>query len=360
MKPQLTYIIKWNKVDKTKTWSGTGYSIYKALKKYFEVEDIPIPEDNLFYKCYKKLIGGKSSSHTKDILKKRKFLNNICKEKMVFQFAEYVNHPSAKTYIYQDLNVEYLLMLSRNNQELYQYAWGNKCDANFWVDRCNLQNEYYQSATGIFCMGHWLKEYLIKECNIPYEKVVHVGGGINLKLDKIHPTKNKTKTKILFVGRDFKRKGGFITIEAFKLLKRQMPNAELFVAGPKENPIKENIAGFHYLGDLNFDEVNRYFNECDIFCMPSYFEAYGLVFVEALASGLPCIGRDCYEMPYFIEEGKTGLLLKNDSAEELAGKMYELLTNDTYKNNVAAKKEWYIKEYSWDTVAERMYRFITQ
>ena len=49
---------------------------------------------------------------------------------------------------------------------------------------------------------------------------------------------------------------------------------------------------------------------CDVFCMPSYFEAYGLVFVEALTFGLPCIGRNCYEMPYFIEEGKTGLLRK--------------------------------------------------
>ena len=48
---------------------------------------------------------------------------------------------------------------------------------------------------------------------------------------------------------------------------------------------------------------------CDVFCMPSYFEAYGLVFVEALTFGLPCIGRNCYEMPYFIEDGKTGLLL---------------------------------------------------
>lgn len=58
MKPQLLYVINWNKTDKTKTWSGTGYSIYKALQKYFEVEDISIPKDNLILKCYKKLTGG--------------------------------------------------------------------------------------------------------------------------------------------------------------------------------------------------------------------------------------------------------------------------------------------------------------
>lgn len=355
----LYYVINWNKADKTKTWSGTGYSIYKALQKYFEVEDISIPKDNLIVKFYKKLISGRNFNSTaKDILRKRRILNNKCKGKIVFQFGEYVDHPSSKTYIYQDLNVEHLLMLSRENRELFHYAVGTHDSTDFLVDRCALQNQYYHSSTGIFCMGHWLKEYLIKECHVPAEKVTHVGGGINLKLDKIQPSENKTNTKILFVGRDFKRKGGLITVEAFKLLKRKMPNAELFVAGPKENPINETVSGYHFLGDLNFDEVNHYFNECDIFCMPSYFEAYGLVFVEALASGLPCIGRDCYEMPYFIEDEKTGLLLKNDSAEELAGMMQELLTNDTYKKNVAAKKGWYIKEYSWDTVAERMYKFI--
>lgn len=62
MKPQLLYVINWNKADKTKTWSGTGYSIYKALQKYFEVEDIPIPKDSLITKCHKKLIEGANVS----------------------------------------------------------------------------------------------------------------------------------------------------------------------------------------------------------------------------------------------------------------------------------------------------------
>ena len=287
-------------------------------------------------------------------------MNERCKGKTVFQFGEYVNHPSSTTYIYQDANVEHFMRLSQENRSLFDYAVGSLNNTAYLKSRSALQNEYYESATGIFCMGHWLKDYLINECHVSEEKVVHVGGGFNLKLDNIQPSANKTKTKILFVGRNFERKGGLITVEAFKLLKRRMPEAELFVAGPKENPVNEVIDGYHFLGDLNFDEVNHYFNECDIFCMPSYFEAYGLVFIEALASGLPCIGRDCYEMPYFIENGKTGLLLKNDSVEELAGMMQELLTNDTYRNNCGRKKEWYIKEYSWDTVAERMYKFMTQ
>lgn len=134
-----------------------------------------------------------------------------------------------------------------------------------------------------------------------------------------------------------------------------MPDAELYVAGPKQDPIQNPVLGYHFLGDVNYEKLADFYNLCDVFCMPSYFEAYGLVFVEALLFGLPCIGRNCYEMPYFIEEGKTGYLLsKNGTAEELVQKMEQALKNEEMKNNVLSRYEFYVNEYSWDSVAERI------
>ena len=46
--------------------------------------------------------------------------------------------------------------------------------------------------------------------------------------------------------------------------------------------------------------------------------------------------------------------MKEDNAQELAGLMEELLSNDSYKQNVKAKHDYYISEYSWDAVARRM------
>lgn len=93
--------------------------------------------------------------------------------------------------------------------------------------------------------------------------------------------------------------------------------------------------------------------------MPSYFEAYGLVFIEALVYGLPCIGRNAYEMPYFIKDNETGLLLKNDSPDELAQLMERLLFDNEIKRNVVSNRDNYIKEYSWDSVAQRIHNVIT-
>lgn len=169
----------------------------------------------------------------------------------------------------------------------------------------------------------------------------------------------KRGNKILFVGRDFIRKGGYLTYEAFCELKRQKPDCELYVAGPASNPIKSPINGYHFLGDCNSDILAYYFNLCDIFCMPSYFEAYGLVFIEALTYGLPCIGRNCYEMPYFIQDGVTGFLIDEDNPLLLANRMLQLLENETIKQNVLARREWYVQNYSWDAVAQRILQVIS-
>ena len=159
----------------------------------------------------------------------------------------------------------------------------------------------------------------------------------------------------MFVGRDFERKGGFVTYQAFCVLKQNFPDLELYIAGPKTNPIKNPIDGAFFCGDVGHEKLAELYRKCDIFCMPSYFEAYGLVFAEALICGLPCIGRNCYEMPYFIEDGETGCLLSQDgSAQELAEKINFCLANNDIKKNVAARHAYYVQEYSWETVAKRI------
>lgn len=180
-----------------------------------------------------------------------------------------------------------------------------------------------------------------------------LSGGINLD-GKLVDYTGKQGNKILFVGRDFVRKGGEMTFKAFIELKKKMADVELYVAGPASNPYPQGAEGYHYMGDCSHEELSALFNKCDVFVMPSYFEAYGLVFIEALTYGLPCIGRNVYEMPYFIEDGKTGLLLQNDDVHELADIIFRLLKDKSFSDNVRSRKDWYIREYSWDTVAKRI------
>ena len=156
-------------------------------------------------------------------------------------------------------------------------------------------------------------------------------------------------------------------VQAFAILrKKYLWSAELYLAGAKESDIRDALRErqirveevdwqkIHLLGDLGSEKLRDYYNLCDVFCMPSYFEAYGLVFAEALTYGLPCIGRDKFAMSEFIEDGCTGRLISGEDAEELALDLWEVLQDPKYREEVERRREWYLREYSWDKVAQRI------
>lgn len=357
----LNYVVNWGK-DKQKAWSGTNYGLYVALSKLFQIKEIELQDHKptLFAKILNKIFH-KNDFGIKNIINNRnRILKSLHKEKSIFfQFAEIIpDNDYFSTYIYQDLSVSYVKYISLKNNKTFKYSGFSINSKSSIRNRYEMQENYYKNCKGIFTMGKWLEKDLIERCGVSPQKVHHVGGGINLDYKLINP-KNKTNNKILFVGRDFHRKGGYIVYDAFKILKTQLPNIELYIAGPAQNPIKNPIDGYFYCGDCDHDKLSDLFNKCDIFCMPSYFEAYGLVFIEALVYGLPCIGRNSYEMPYFIKDNENGLLLKNDDPNELALLMKKLLFDDTIKRNVISNRDYYIHEYSWDTVAHRIYNIIT-
>jgi glycosyltransferase involved in cell wall biosynthesis len=359
----LYFLVAWNK-NKEKTWSGTCWGLFKALKKYFSVEDIDInlsKFENLVGKIKRRLFHRDNLFGLNDILKQRKKVRKILntdKKSIVFQFAEVVSNASnVDSYIYIDEDVNHVKYLYENEPEVYNKSNFVNTNIKSINKRNDSQAAYFANCSGIFTMGHWLKKSIVERLNISPDLVHNVGGGINLDVSKIKEGK-RTHNKILFVGRDFERKGGHLVVEAFIQLKKQRPNIELHIAGPSHNPVNDNIENIYFYGDCNRNDIADLMNKCDIFCMPSYFEAYGLVFIEALVFGLPCIGRNAYEMPYFIENEKTGLLIDDDNVDELARKISILLDDNSYSVRVKEKRNWYIKEYSWDTVACKIYNVI--
>lgn len=351
---KLYFIVNWGGKAKELAWSGTNYSIYKALSKVFDIHEITVKTPWLVTKIANKLRLDWFSREW--YMGKFRRIENV-KRGFVFQFGEILNDTKTRhTYVYQDLSVSYVKYMRDHLSEDFEFSSYQNAKSSIIDKRAIAQNQYYESCSGIFTMGHWLEKFLISQ-GIPSDKVHAVGAGINVKKELICPQK-KTQSKILFVGRDFKRKGGYITYETFKILRERGENVELYVSGPISNPIANPVEGYHFMGDLNYEQVADLYNKCDIFCMPSYFEAYGLVFIEALSYGLPCIGRDCYEMPYFIEDGITGKLLKNDDPKMLASLMLSLLRDKQIKLNVLNKQQWYLDNYSWDKVAERMAKII--
>ena len=288
-------------------------------------------------------------------------------EKMpVFQFGGWPSGAHLASYLYQDLSISAILWLQREDPVGYRYCEYDQVPQKTLERRAARQLEQYRQSEGVFTMSRWLSEFLIRECGLPREKVHAVGGGINVDAAGIRPG-SKEGRRILFVGRNFVRKGGPLVVQAFTILrKKYLWSAELYLAGAKESDIRDALRErqirveevdwqkIHLLGDLGSEKLTDYYNLCDVFCMPSYFEAYGLVFAEALTYGLPCIGRDKFAMSEFIEDGCTGRLISGEDAEELALDLWEVLQDPKYREEVERRREWYLREYSWDKVAQRI------
>lgn len=356
---KLYYLVNWGK-DKQKAWSGTCWGLFNALKKYCDgMTDIDLSDSRMEDLCsrfVRKIRRAGGDLELNHIKRHRRKVQRILGDSKctVFQFAEIIpDMENKKTYIYMDLSVDYVRYMSENLPEVFSVSGFQNCGEDAIKARNMSQFAYFRNSSGIFTMGRWLAKDLVERSGIPESKVYPVGGGINLD-GKLVDYTVKQGNKILFVGRDFVRKGGEITFKAFLELRKKMGDVELYVAGPASNPWPQGAEGYHYMGDCSHEELSALFNKCDIFVMPSYFEAYGLVFIEALTYGLPCIGRNAYEMPYFIEDGKTGLLLHDDDVHGLADMMFRLLKDKSFSDNVRSRKDWYIREYSWNTVAKRI------
>lgn len=360
----MIYLAEWSG-KKEISWSGTTYSLLRALEENNSISSIDININTYTKVKYLLLSGIITGKFTRNLIFNAFYQKNrekkIIKEvqsidsKNILQIGDIANLNNSM--IYQDLSLSFLLKIKEIDPDSFKLSGFSHFKDDELRERNEIQLERYNTAKYILTMSHSLRNHLIEDQGFNENKVIYVGGGINVKPDEAKQKVSKNRRNILFVGRDFLRKGGDLTVSAFKLLKRQeeYKDLSLYIAGPKELSDEYLGEGIHFLGDMSSKELEEYFNICDIFCMPSRFEAYGLVFAEALTHGLPCIGLNKFDMPYFIEDGVSGYLLKSqDGAKQLSDKIDKLLRNEDIFKYVNSNLEEYRLEYSWDTVAKRI------
>ncbi len=185
-------------------------------------------------------------------------------------------------------------------------------------------------------------QYLYKQ-GIPKERVQIVYPGTNL--DKFKPAKrDHDKLRILFIGRLVKQKGVCNLLRAFEALSKIFSDLELYVLGrgPLENYVKEYSKKFpvKFFGFIEHDDLPRFYQECDIFCFPSfdYFfggfkiweEQFGYVAIEAMASGLPVVGSTCGAIPEVL--GEKNLIVPQNSVKELYIALKRLIQDDELRS----------------------------
>jgi len=150
------------------------------------------------------------------------------------------------------------------------------------------------------------------------------------------------------------RKGQKYLIKAFKKLQAEMPKLHLMLVGtgPNEANLKSryaNIPNLHFLGWR--DDIPQILKSSDIFVLPSLKEAFGLVLIEAMASGTAVIATDNGGPKDIIEDGKSGYLIPPANIDRLVDAIQIILRNPDHKRDV---EQAALKRAAEKFTAERM------
>jgi len=222
--------------------------------------------------------------------------------------------------------------------------------------------QVYQGASGVFTLSERLRRSFIEDFGLAPDVVHTVGAGPNFDPARISPRVPRTPDHaptVLFVGVQFERKGGDILLRAFRKVRMAVPNARLFIVGPRNLKIDE--IGVENLGFLSkdvpaeFEVLIRTYAAADIFCLPTRFDPFPIAYIEAMFFGLPCIGPDAWAVPEVIEDGVTGYLVPSENEVALAERMIYLLRNPSLADQMGqAGYARANRQFTWKAVIDRM------
>ena len=124
----------------------------------------------------------------------------------------------------------------------------------------------------------------------------------------------------------------------------------------KKKNYKDSVS---YLGRVPFTDLLKLYNTADLACLWSWIEAEGLVLIEAMAQGTPCIGANAVGISNVIRHGKTGYLANN--FDNFKDRVVELFKNDDLRAEMGMHSKMVAQNYRISKVAKtwvKLYKFI--
>ncbi len=174
---------------------------------------------------------------------------------------------------------------------------------------------------------------------------------------------NDGKTNILFVGRLETRKGFEYLLEAYKLIKPEVPSCRLIQVGPGVRLRKkyEKFVRQYGLPDVSFrgyaayKDLPRYYKTADIVCFPATGrESQGIVLLEAMSVGKPVIASDIDGYSSVLNDGVEGIAVPPRDPYQLAEAILRLLKNKQLRQQMGNRGIPRAREFDWEIIAGKV------
>src|SRR5881397_1574867 len=192
-------------------------------------------------------------------------------------------------------------------------------------------------------------------------RVIPNGVDLNVYRSGLAPIRHlrDENLNVLFVGRLEKRKGLGDLLRAYRAMVSRLPHSRLIIVG--DGPLRSRVESYVarnrlpnvvLAGYVPESVKPRYYNTADIFCAPATgAESFGIVLLEALASGLPVVATEVPGYMSVLEPGRDSITVPPKNWRELAASLVILARDRELRARLAQYGLQKARRYSWDLVA---------
>ncbi len=176
---------------------------------------------------------------------------------------------------------------------------------------------------------------------------------------------------LLFVGRIEPLKGVDTLMHAIAVLHEQVPdhthNLHLAIIGGDVQQQDTEMARLHdlreelglrdvvaFLGARSQDTLHYYYSAAETVIVPSHYESFGMVALEAMACGTPVVASEVGGLAYLVKDGVTGFHVPDGEPEELAERVRLLLECECLRQEMSIEAVRYAQQYAWSCIAEQI------
>lgn len=222
-----------------------------------------------------------------------------------------------------------------------------------------LEKIGYVMSKKIIAISSTTKKSLVHDYGIPPEKIIVIPVGINLDEFKPLDDIKKIPSSILYVGRLDKRKGVQYLIRALRYVVKGFPMAKLYIIGngnlrdsleklARNEKVDDHVT---FLGKVPMKDLVKWYNKAEVFVLPSLFEGFGIVVLEAMACGTPVIGTKVAGIVDIIENKKTGILVPPEDEKKLGEEIKRILNSPKMRKKIVYISRRYLKKkFEWESI----------
>jgi glycosyltransferase involved in cell wall biosynthesis len=264
------------------------------------------------------------------------------------------------------------LIVTFHGSDITITEYSSKLITNSYRLYVKRRQQLFEKADLFIAVSNFIKHKLITAGCPEHKIVTHY---IGIDTDKFTPqVEIKRQNVVLFVGRLITVKGCQYLIEAMAKIQQYNPEIELVIIGDGylreslEKLAASKLKKYRFLGYQSPSVVKQWMNQAKVFCVPSITtksnatEAFGMVFLEAQAMGLPVVSFNSGGIPEAVKHNQTGFLATEKDSEQLADYISHLFSDRLLwsqfseagqkhtKDNFELKKQTQILEEIYDSV----------